>query len=300
MKVLLTGHGGFVGGHFSKLFPSVPLVDESGGWVDILDRRALSDAMASIQPDAVVHLAGQAFVPESFRDPNRTYEINFTGTLNLLTALRETEFQGRVVFAGSSDVYGLVAPEDLPLREERPLKPLSPYAGSKAAAELLASQWNEMCDFDIVITRPFNHAGPGQDEAFVISNFAKQIAGIMLGKQQPVIHVGDIDVTRDYTDVRDVVRAYELLLRSGGGGEVYNISSGKEVVIREVLEMLIEAGNIKLEIVQDPERMRPSQQRRVAGSFEKLHRDTGWEPEIPLKQTLSDTLAYWLENLKQE
>lgn len=300
VKVLLTGFAGFAGSHYRQRYSCVPLEDKSGNLIDILDLPGLTESLASIQPDAVVHLAGQAFVPESFRDPYHTYQINFTGTLNLLTALEGTGFKGRVVLAGSAEVYGRVVPEELPISEGRAVDPRSPYAVSKAAIEMLALQWVRHSNFEVINTRPFNHVGPGQHEGFAISNFSKQLAQIRLSRQKPVIQVGDIDVTRDFTDVRDVVAAYKALLSQGENSEIYNISSGTELSIRWLLDKLIEIADIEVQVEQDSARMRVSDQRRMAGSYDKLHRDTGWSPEIPIEQTLRDTLDYWLEALSKK
>ena len=298
MKILLTGHSGFVGTHFQRIAGGIPLSDDGGEPLDLLERARIAAAVSEIAPEAVLHLAGQAFVPESFRDPHATFEVNVTGTLNLLLALKAAGFRGRMVYVSSSDVYGLVSPGDLPLREDRPPRPRSPYAASKVAAEALAYQWNCTESFEVVIARPFNHSGPGQSSNFVISNFAKQVAEIGAGRHEPVLRVGDIDVTRDFTDVRDIVRAYELLLQKGRGGEIYNICAGRETSVRAIRETLLRLAGLEARIEPDQERMRPSEQRRVAGSPAKLENETGWKAEIPLEQTLTDMLAYWEKEIE--
>lgn len=291
-KILVTGADGFVGGYVSAWSEAISLA-ERGERVDLRDAAVLTESIKKIQPDAVIHLAAQSFVPQSLRMPYETYAINFTGTLNLLTALRENEFAGRFLFVGSGDMYGRVPIEEMPVREDRPLRPRNPYAVSKVAAEAMCYQWSQTESFEVIMARPFNHIGPRQSPQFAVANFAQQMSEIKLGKRQPVLDVGDIDVSRDFTDVRDVVEAYRLLLEYGCSGEVYNVCSGHERSIRSILETLIEISGVSVRIQQDKDRLRPAEQRRMWGSYEKLKRDTGWTPAIPFEQTLYETLAYW-------
>jgi GDP-4-dehydro-6-deoxy-D-mannose reductase len=299
--LLITGGSGFVGQHLAgalskKGFKFYLLSDE----VDLRDRDALKSFFQFISPTAVIHLAAQSFVPRSFEAPEETYAVNFLGTLNLLEALRTTGFDGRFLFVGSSDVYGLVRPDQLPITEEASLAPRSPYAVSKAAAELLCRQWSISEKMRIVMTRPFNHIGPGQDPRFAVSGFCRQIASIRLGKQAPVIEVGDLNVTRDFTDVRDVARAYLALLDEGKCGEVYNVCSGREVLLAEMLMQLRKISRVDFEIRGDPIRLRLAEQRRVCGNANKLEHATEWRPEISLTQTLYDMYSWWLEKLKND
>lgn len=291
-RILVTGADGFVGSYVSLWPGAIPLV-EQGARVDLKDLSALTRAIKKMQPNRVIHLAAQSLVPLSFHMSSETYAINFTGTLNLLTALRENKFEGRFLFVGSGDVYGQVPIEEMPIREDRPLRPRSPYAVSKVAAEALCYQWSQTEPFEVIMARPFNHIGLRQSPQFVVANFAQQISEIKLGKRRPVLEVGDINVTRDFTDVRDVVKAYKLLLDYGRCGEIYNVCSGQERSIRSILESLIEMAGVNVRIQQDQERLRPSEQQRMWGSYEKLNRDTGWAPAISFQQTLHETLAYW-------
>jgi GDP-4-dehydro-6-deoxy-D-mannose reductase len=296
MKLLVTGSDGFVGRLLKRERPCVPLVDD-GGNVDLRDADRVGRAVARIAPDAVIHLAAQSFVPESFARPRETYAINFFGTLNLLEALKAAGFLGRFLFVGSGDSYGLVAPDELPIDEAHPLRPRSPYAVSKAAAEALCYQWSQSEAFAIVMTRSFNHIGPGQSEQFVVSDFARQVVEIRKGLRPPLIRTGDIDVTRDFTDVRDVVEAYLLLLEQGKCGEIYNVCSGSEQSVRDVLMRLLQVAGVESTVEQDPLRLRPAEQRRICGSPRKLERDTGWIRRYSLDSSLTDILNDWESKL---
>ena len=292
MRLLVTGSDGFVGSELRRHHPCIPLADGDGN-IDLRDVDRLGCALRHIAPEAVIHLAAQTFVPASFADPLETYEINFIGTFTLLQALKSSGFKGRLLFVGSADAYGVVSPEELPVEETHPLRPRSPYAVSKVAAEALCYQWSEVEDFEIVMTRPFNHIGPGQSTRFVVSDFARQVIEVRKGLREPLISTGDIDMTRDFTDVRDVVEAYLLLLERGRGGEVYNVCSGSEHSVREVLERLMRFAGVEATVERDPSRMRPSEQRRVCGNPHKLERQTGWTRQFGLDQSLQDVLRDW-------
>ncbi|OCX71426.1 NAD-dependent dehydratase, partial [Acidithiobacillus thiooxidans] len=258
----------------------------------------LTAAVAAIRPDAVLHLAAQSFVPASFENPHETFDINLYGTLNLLEALQAAAFRGRMIFVGSGDTYGQVPEAALPVREDHPLHPRNPYAVSKVAAEALCYQWSQTSSFEIVMVRPFNHIGPGQSPRFAIADFARQVTEIRLDRREPVLQVGDIDVTRDFTDVRDVVRAYALLLEKGRNGGIYNVCSGREYRIRDLLRQLLALAGIEATIEQDPVRLRRAEQRRMVASFDLLHQDTGWQPAIPMEESLQDLLNDWKEQLQ--
>ena len=293
-RVLLTGATGFVGPHVRARMACTPLGPLEQP-VDLRDYAAVRAAVAAAQPEQVIHLAAQSFVPRSFEAPLETFQINFIGTLHLLQALKETGFRGRVLYVGSGDMYGTVAPGQLPLTEAQPLRPRNPYAVSKVAAEALCYQWSQTERFEIVMARPLNHIGPGQTRSFAVAGFAAQIAAMRKGRQPPRLVVGDIDVTRDYLDVRDVVRAYELLLARGGNGESYNICSGVERTMRSIIEHLARLAGVAVEIEVDPQRLRPNEQRRMRGSYDKLARATGWRPETPWEDSLRDVWTYWME-----
>jgi len=296
MAIVLTGASGFVGGFVQRQVPCVPF-DRSGQQVDLRDAVQVRSAIEQLRPEAIIHLAAQSFVPASFDNPRETYDINFLGTLNLLAALKESGFRGRMLFVGSGDTYGLVPEARLPITEDLPLRPRSPYGVSKVAAEALCYQWSQLEKFELVMTRSFNHIGPGQSERFVVSDFAKQVIEIKQGRRKPILSVGDIDVTRDFTDVRDAASAYALLLEHGGNGETYNVCSGVERSIRSILVRLLELANVDARIEQDATRLRIGEQRRLRGSYEKLHRDTGWVPAVAIDHSLLDILQNWEERL---
>jgi GDP-4-dehydro-6-deoxy-D-mannose reductase len=298
-RLLVTGLSGFVGQHVKQALMGgahYTLVEPKEE-LQLTDRESVERAIDECEPERVLHLAGQSFVPASVKNPRATYDVNFFGTLNLLEALKRTGFSGRMVYVGSADAYGLVSEADLPIVESHPLRPRSPYGVSKAAAELLCYQWTQNPGFRIVMTRPFNHVGPKQAEHFVVPDFARQLAEIKLGRREPVMKVGDIDVTRDFTDVRDVATAYLALLEDGEEGEVYNVCSGNEHSIRDILNELISLTGVDCRITGDQHRMRMAEARRMRGSFEKLEKRTGWRPRISLRQSLSDVAVYWENRL---
>lgn len=292
MDVLLTGGAGFVGRYVQEIMPCMLLIDEHGP-INICDQYRVHKMIAGNIPDLVIHLAAQTFVPESFEDAESTFNTNFMGTYNLLKSLEESGFVGRFLYVSSSDVYGLVPESEQPIDELRLLRPRSPYAVSKVAAESLCFQWSQTGSFKCIVARPFNHIGPGQDARFVISGFAKQLVEIKLGMRPPLLHVGDIDVSRDFTDVRDVVTAYQQLLVCGQHSEIYNICSGTGRRLRDIVEMMVSELGIEIEIVQDPNRFRKSEQRAVCGDNTKLSNEIGWDPKFSIYQSITDILGYW-------
>jgi len=292
-RLLLTGAGGFVG----STIRAEAAAGRFGEWqleaapadLDLRDGDAVSAWIAGVRPDGVLHLAAQGFVPRSFEAPGETFDINVGGTLHLLQALSAAAFTGRFVYVSSGDVYGLVPDADLPVDERRLAEPRNPYAVSKVAAEELVLMWHRTFGLDAVIARPFNHIGPGQGAQFAVPSFASQIVAIERGAE-PVIRTGDIDTTRDFTDVRDVVAAYNALLRSGCPGQRYVIGSGREYRMRTLIEMMCELTGVEVTLEQDPARMRPAEQRRMVANAALLKEHTGWEPLIPIRDTLTAVL----------
>lgn len=294
-KLLLTGAGGFVGGHVQRAasaggaFEGWEIVGSPKG-LDLRDKDATDSWVCAARPDAVLHLAAQSFVPRSFEAPEETFDINFYGTLHLLSALRQNGFNGRFVLASSGDVFGRVPDAALPVDETRWPEPRSPYAVSKFAVEQLCLQQLRTDGLNAIVVRPFNHIGPGQDARFVVPSLARQVVAIADGSATPRIDAGDIDVTRDFTDVRDVVAAYAAVIAQGVAGSTYLVASGAECSVRALLDRMCQLEGIQPEVHQDPARMRPSEQRRMVASAARLHADTGWSPKIPLDTSLSDIL----------
>jgi GDP-4-dehydro-6-deoxy-D-mannose reductase len=279
MRVLITGITGFAGSHLAEyILAEHPDVRVFGivRWrsrmdnivqirdkielheADLKDIISLKKALAEIKPHRIFHLAAQSFVPASWKLPVETFAINALGQINLFEALLSLELDPRIQIAGSSEEYGHVNPDEVPMKETNPLRPLSPYAVSKVAQDLLAYQYFMSYGLKTVRTRGFNHTGPRRGDVFVTSNFAKQIAEIEKGKKKPVIHVGNLEAKRDFTDVRDIVRAYWLAADKGEAGEVYNIGSGKTMAMKDMLDILLSLSKAKVEIQVDPARLRPS------------------------------------------
>ena len=292
MRALVTGGRGFVGRHLvehlTSCGDSVTVLDHADGGGDITDAASALAAVTEASPEVVYHLAGWADVGASWRDPQGALVLNAVGTLNVLEASRHAGAD-RVVCVASAEVYGVVAEADLPLDEQAPLRPTSPYAASKVAAEALAHQAYLGHGLGVLRVRPFNHVGPGQSEQFVASALAGRIARAERDGAD-VVAVGNLTPRRDLTDVRDVVRAYRLLALKGDPGEVYNVCSGRDVAIQELADRLLAMAERPLELVPDPELVRPVDLPVLRGDPSRLQAATGWQPEIPLDQTLRDLL----------
>jgi len=292
-NLLITGDRGFVGSHALSRWPLAKGLSSLVGGSDVCNKSNLLACFSHFKPSAVLHLAALSFVPDSFKAPERTFEVNFLGTLRLLEALSESGFKGRFLFVSTGDAYGKVRGEELPIQESMPLRPRNPYAVSKAAAEALCFQWSQTGPFEVMMARPFNHIGIGQAPTFAISDFARQIAEIRVGKRAPVLEVGNIDVTRDFSDVSDVLDAYALILEAGRNGEAYNVCCGIERSIRSLVERLLMLSGVKADIVTDSARLRPADQPRVCGSHAKLTAHTGWAPRVSMDETLLNLYRYW-------
>ncbi|MFH1563375.1 MAG: GDP-mannose 4,6-dehydratase [Nitrospirota bacterium] len=261
---------------------------------DLRDASSVTNCIEDIRPDKIFHLAAQSFVPTSWLAPTETLMTNILSTLNIFEAVRKAALiDTRIQIAGSSEEYGMVYENEIPMKETNPLRPLSPYAVSKVAHDLLGYQYYMSYKLNIVRTRGFNHSGPRRGDVFVESNFAKQIAEIEKGLKEPIVYVGNLEAKRDYTDVRDMVKAYWLSLEKADMGEVYNICSGKTYKIKDVLDILLSLSKIKVEIKQDASRMRPSDVLILLGDHTKFSEKTGWQPTIPFEKTLADILDYW-------
>lgn len=293
-RALITGAGGFVGSHVLQAidqgrFPVDSVMPLPAG-LDLRDADAVRSFVTANPADVVVHLAAQSFVPRSISDPEETYQVNVMGTLHLLEALSSAGFAGRLLYVSSGDVYGRVEEPALPVNPSTPACPLNPYASSKLAAEELCLQWGRRLGHDVVIARPFNHIGPGQSERFVVPSLAAQLLSIRAGTLPPVLEVGDIDSSRDFTDVRDVVEAYGRILESGVPGKRYIVASGVERRVRDIIETMVDMLGLQVEVKRDPARYRPSEQRRMVADASETRRDTGWSPGIEFQTTLKDIL----------
>jgi len=260
---------------------------------DLRDATSTRDTLEKVKPDWIFHLAAQSFVPTSWIAPTESLTTNVLAQVNLFEAVRHLGLKCRIQLACSSEEYGLVHADEVPIRETNPLRPLSPYAVSKVAQDLLGYQYWMSWKLDSVRTRGFNHEGPRRGPVFVASDFAKQVADIEKGKKPPVLSVGNLESRRDFTDVRDMVRAYWLALEKCEPGEVYNICRGRAWSIQEVLDLLLGMTRAKIEVRQDPARLRPSDVPVLLGDPAKFKKATGWEPTIPFEQTLRDMLEYW-------
>jgi GDP-4-dehydro-6-deoxy-D-mannose reductase len=257
------------------------------------DGEAIEKLIAQVNPEEIYHLAALAFIPDSISNPRLTFDTNLYGTLNILEAARKASPRCRILFVGSADEYGRVRRDELPIAEHNPLRPANPYSVSKASASMLAYQYALSERMHIVRVRPFNHTGPRQSPQFVCSDFARQIVEAERGSRPPHVHVGNLKPRRDFTDARDVVRAYRDVLRRGDPSDVYNVCSGIAVSIGEVLEQLLALSASRPAVVESPERTRESDVNEIRGDFAKLQRTTGWRPAIPLSQTLHDLIEHW-------
>lgn len=260
---------------------------------DLKDANSVNKMIEEVKPDRIFHLAAQSFVPTSWHAPTDTMTTNIISQINIFEAVRNNGNKTKIQIAGSSEEYGMVYKDEVPIKEENPLRPLSPYGVSKVAQDLLAYQYYQSYGTHAVRTRAFNHTGPRRGHVFVESNFAKQVAEIEKGIQEPVIKVGNLSARRDFTDVRDIVRAYWLSLEKTEPGEVYNICSGKDYTIQQVLDMLLAETKVKIKVEVDPARLRPSDVEILLGDYSKFNKQTGWKPEIPFEKTLKDILDYW-------
>ncbi|OIO13942.1 GDP-mannose 4,6-dehydratase [Candidatus Gottesmanbacteria bacterium CG11_big_fil_rev_8_21_14_0_20_37_11] len=315
-KALITGITGFAGSHLAELLLKENVevhgiqrwrsksdnIDDIKDKIhlyeaDLLDAHSLYQVVDNVRPNYIFHLAAQSYVQSSWASPANTLEVNITGTVHLFEAVRKTDPNIVIQIACSSEEYGKVLPSELPIKETNPLRPLSPYAVSKLAMDYLGYQYFESYGLKIIRTRGFNHTGPRRGDVFSESTFARQIAEIEKGKIKPVVYVGNLEAKRDYTDVRDMVRAYYLSVQKCEPGEVYNIATGTTWKIKDVLDILLSMSKIKIKVEADPTRMRPSDVEVLIGDASKYKRITGWEPKISFKKTLEDLLNYWRERV---
>lgn len=317
MRTLITGVDGFAGSHLAEYLLSqgqevIALVRNEKEVAnlasfrtrlrleeaDVRDDERVFQVLRKMKPERIYHLATMSSPSASIGDPRLTYDVNFGGTLNILCAWRQLQFDCRPLFVSSADVYGLPRIEDLPLREDAPFRPANPYAASKAASELLVCQFFQSYGLPIVRVRPFNHTGPRQAPAFVCSDFARQIAEIELGLRPALITVGNLKVSRDFSDVRDIVRGYHLLLEHGKPGDVYQLCSGCSVSIESILQILMEFSSKPIQVTVDQSRVRSHEAPALWGDPTKAQNAVAWKPQHTLKTSLRDLAVYWENALR--
>jgi GDP-4-dehydro-6-deoxy-D-mannose reductase len=318
VRALITGVAGFAGSHLAEFLLAETDLEVRGVlhehdahiahlqhrlhllYGDLNDRDITQVILARVQPDYVFHLAGQSFVGESWDNPWATMEPNIRSQVNVLSIAADLGLDARLLVVGSNEEYGSIRPEDLPIDEDTPLRPNSPYGVSKVAQDFLGLQYYLSHGLHTVRVRPFNHIGPRQRDSFVVPSFARQIAEIEAGLQPPVIRVGNLSAKRDFTDVRDTVRAYWLILQHGAPGQVYNVGSGRAYSAQEILDGLLSLTNTRIEVQVDPARLRPTDVPVSVCNAGKLRAATGWQPTIPLEQTLRDVLEEWRRKVKRK
>ncbi len=313
MKILITGITGFAGSHLADFILKENLGTIVGiqRWrsdltnvkhllgkvdmyeCDLRDASSVRDLIESVKPDKIFHLAAQSFVPTSWNAPTESLSTNILGQLNIFEAVKKVKIDPWIHIAGSSEEYGMVFEDEVPISETNPLRPLSPYAVSKVGQDMLGYQYFKSFGMKIVRIRGFNHTGPRRAPVFVCSDFAKQIVDMEKGKRKPEMFVGNLEARRDFTDVRDMVKGYWFALEKCEPGEVYNICSGKTWYIKDILSMLIEISGADIEVKQDPKRLRPSDVEILLGDNSKFIRATGWAREYEFKQTLEDLIEFW-------
>jgi GDP-4-dehydro-6-deoxy-D-mannose reductase len=320
VRALVTGASGFAGSHLCEYLLAQP------GWEvqalcwaacstenldsvreritmlsgDLLDPAWTARTVAEVRPEAIFHLAGQSSPAASFSDPSGTFVTNINGQVHLFEAVLQAGLDPAILVIGSGEEYGMVRPEDVPVDEDAPLRPANPYAVSKIAQDFLALQYFLSRRLRAVRVRPFNHIGPRQAPGFVTADFARQIARIEAGQRPPVIRVGNLSARRDFTDVHDMVRAYCLAVTQGEPGQVYNIGSGVAHSIEEVLHALLGLSQLPIQVETDPQRMRPVDVPLLVCDSSRFRQRTGWEPQIPLEQSLRDILDYWRRRVPAE
>ncbi len=307
-KVLIIGAAGFVGNHLidyilnsrkdwqvtgtkmpnEKINKDIEVLD-----ADITDIEQIRTVLKNVHPDYIFHLAALSSVAVAWKNPQLAIDINIKGSVNLLDALRELDYKPRVLMIGSGEEYGHIRENEVPVNEDNNTRPGNIYAVTKVTQNLISKVYCDAYKLDIMSTRSFNHTGPNQAPLFVVADFCKQVAEIEKGLKEPVISVGNLSAKRDFTDVRDVVRAYCLLMEKGTAGETYNVGSGKAVEIRSILDMILGESEKQIEVRVDPAKLRPVDVPIIEADISKLKNDTGWTPEIPLIQTIRETLDVW-------
>ncbi|MCD7765083.1 MAG: GDP-mannose 4,6-dehydratase [Lachnospiraceae bacterium] len=268
--------------------------------LNILEKEQIEELLTGLRPDCIFHLAAQSSVFLSWKNPGLTIDVNIKGSVNVLDAIRTLDYKPRVLLIGSGEEYGHVREGEVPITEENAVRPGNIYAATKVCQNLIGKIYTDAYQMEIMSVRAFNHIGPNQAPMFVVADFCKQVAEIEAGKQEPVIRVGNLSAKRDFTDVRDVVRAYSLLMANGKAGETYNVGSGRAVEIQEILDKVLALSRVPIQAETDPAKLRPVDVPIIEADTSKLRACTGWERQIPLEQTLAETLDYWRERVREE
>jgi len=312
MKALIIGGAGFVGNyliehckrdwqwsvHVTKM-PNETIAnpDVSIHDLDILEKKEITALLQTVRPDCIFHLAAQSSVAVSWKNPALTVDVNVKGSINVLEAIRELDYSPRILLIGSGEEYGHILPGETPISERNTPRPGNIYAATKACQNMIGAIYAKAYQMQIMMVRAFNHIGPNQSPLFVVADFCRQVAEIEAEMRPPVIHVGNLAAERDFTDVRDVVRAYSLLIQKGQPGETYNVGSSHAVSIEEVLTQILSLSARQIQVSVDPDRLRPVDIPIIEADITKLREVTNWTPAIPLQQTLEETLNYWRQTL---
>lgn len=312
MKALIIGGAGFVGNYLIShlkndlkwdVFVTKMSHEKSSNAdvnsfdLDILDKDQIKDVLEKVKPDYIFHLAAQSSVALSWKNPALTIDVNVKGSVNVLDMVRELNYKPRILLIGSGEEYGHIKPDESPIVEDNVVRPGNIYAATKACQNMIGKIYADGYDMDIMMVRAFNHIGPNQAPMFVVADFCKQVADIECGNREPVIYTGNLSAKRDFTDVRDVVRAYALLIQKGQKGETYNIGSGKAIAIQEILDTILSFSTVDIKIEVDPEKLRPVDIPIIEADISKVRECIGWKPEILLESTLDETLNYWRKSL---
>lgn len=308
MKSLIIGGAGFVGGYLIRhlrddlgqevVVTKMPheKIEETNVRVmdlNILEKDSISELLEQTQPDYIFHLAAQSSVALSWKNPGLTVDVNIKGAVNVLDAVREMDKTPRVLLIGSGEEYGRIVPGESPIHEENALRPGNIYAATKVCQNMIGKIYADAYGMDVMMVRAFNHTGPNQAPLFVVADFCKQVADIEAGLQEPVLRVGNLSAKRDFTDVRDVVRAYGLLITKGEKGQTYNVGSGRAVSIESILQMILSMAKCEIRVETDPAKLRPIDVPIIEADTRKLRERTGWEPLIPMSRTIRETLDYY-------
>lgn len=312
MKAMIIGGAGFVGAYLTRhlhddlkwevVVTKMPQ-EQIKANVKVVNLNILeSDKVVSLlqeeKPDYIFHLAAQSSVAVSWKNPGLTVDVNIKGAVNVLEAVRIMEKPARVLLIGSGEEYGHILPEESPIKETNHVRPGNIYAATKACQNMLGAIYAEAYQMDVMMVRAFNHIGPNQAPIFVVADFCKQVAEMEAGMREPVMQVGNLSAKRDFTDVRDVVRAYGLLVQYGKAGETYNVGSGQAIAIEQILQMIVSKSALDIQIEIDPNKLRPVDVPIIEADTQKLAQTTGWKREISLEQTIQETLDYWRKEVK--